>query len=153
MTGFGTDVLALSCILCGAATGGGLTLAFMDGHAGHPTGCAVESLSVVPGMVATISDHGHAVVLTRPHMAVGSGDCQTVVRSVVEVDVDGIRRSVENVRVDVERAREQMEKARAQVEEARARLEEKSMEGEDAQVREIQTLLRGLEGTHKGGSY
>jgi hypothetical protein len=153
MTGFGTDVLALSCILCGAATGGGLTVALLDGHAGHPTGCAVESVSVVPGMVATISDHGHAVVLARPHLALGSGDCQTVVRSVVKVDVDGIRRSVENVRVDVERAREQMEKTRAQVEEAQARLEEKRMKGEEAQAREVQILLQGLDGTQKGGSY
>lgn len=146
MTGLGTDVLALTCILFGAATGGGLTLALLDAQEPEANTCAARALPAVPGLVVRGSSHGHTVFMTRPGLAFESADCEALVQSVVTVGVDEIRRSVERVRVDVERARAELEEARARGQESR------TGEGE-AMIQEIQVRLEAMDVVGTGGSY
>ena len=153
MTGLGTDLLALSCILFGTVTSGSLTLALIDGQEQETANCAVRTASVVPGIVVTGSRNGGTVLMTRPDVAVELGDCETVVRSVVTVDVDEIRRSVERVRVNVERAQTEVEEARVRVEEARAEVEESRAREEAARIREIRLRLEAPGGAGKGGAF
>lgn len=116
MTVPGTDVLALTCILCGAATGGGLTMALLDGDAAARETCAVEAVSVASSVVVTRGDGHRVLTISEPGVRVSGGDCGRELHGALVVDLDRMRTQVRRVVVDVDRIRAEVESARAEVE-------------------------------------
>jgi hypothetical protein len=111
MSGFGTDIVALACILGSAATSGAVTMAFLEGDPPAQADCAMEALSVSPNVVVSGGHGAHAIVMTTPRIHLQSArDCRLTVG--------------EEVRIDLERARREMERARVRIEVARAGAEE-----------------------------
>jgi len=128
MSGFGTDIVALACIVGSAATSGAATLAFLDGDNSSPADCAVETMSVSPNLVVSGIGGHHAVVMATPRVRVESaGDCRQVIGERVRVDLERVRR-------DMDRARIQIEVARAQAEEARDAVRVIRIQGDEARV-------------------
>jgi len=155
MTGLGTDVLALTCILCGAATGGGLTWAFMDADAMDLETCAMEAVSVAPTVVVTRGSGSRVVTISEPRVRVGGGDCGDDLHGSLVVDLNRVRSSIRRVEVDAEGVRGEMEAARAEADRAREELVHlrERMDGRadtEARTREVRILLKRPEET--GGS-
>jgi len=118
----GTDVMALTCILGGAAVSGGATLAALSAQHGHSPSCVVEAVAMVPDMVVSEGGHSHAVVVTpnvRFRALPGCGR-EAVDRVRVRVDTDLRAELAAEVRSRVER---EMERAQAEIERARAEME------------------------------
>ena len=88
MSLFGTDMVALGCILGGAAVGGVATLA-MTNVGGHADArCAVETMAVSPRIA--ISHGGDTgAILVAPKVRVRAvRDCMTEVDGVVEIHME-----------------------------------------------------------------
>jgi hypothetical protein len=111
MSWFGTDVVALGCILGGAAVGGAATLAVLDGADHHVNRCAVEAVAVAPSVAISHNGGARAIVI-RPDVRVRSDrDCAREIRHVVRVRGD---HSLEFLEADMEQLEanlEQMETA------------------------------------------
>ena len=88
MSWFGTDLVALGCILGGAAVGGAATVAMLDGGAHPDMGCGVEAIAVSPTIAIAHGGHSRAIVVT-PDIRVGSlGDCAGATHGLVEIHLD-----------------------------------------------------------------
>ncbi len=78
MSGFGTDVVALACILCGGAVGGAATLTLMDVQDEVGFGCAVATVEEAPRVVVSLGGEDGAIVV-RPRVRVHTfHDCASV---------------------------------------------------------------------------
>lgn len=132
MSGFGTDVLALACILGGATASGALTAALLGGahddiHLDAHVGCAVETVHASPQVVVALGSSPKTVVVGRPHVRVHTThDCASAIVST-------------QVEASLERAREAMERARGRTERVRIRIEE-------GRLRQLEEAERALEG-------
>ncbi len=125
MSGFGTDIVALACIVGSAATSGAATLALQNREGPASADCSVEALMVSPNVVVSRAHGSHAVVLSTPRIRVrGARDCRTVVGEEIRIDMERVRRDVERARVQVEAARVRAGEARVRAEEARVRAAE-----------------------------
>ncbi len=134
MSVMGTDVLAVACIVGGAAVSGGATLAALQ--RAEPVGCAAEAV-VAPRVTVRMGGVGQDVVV-RPRVVMVHGvhACGAVV-----VDRD-VRVRMDEVRARVEEARARAEGARARAERARARAEEAREGVETVPGDEFQTQLQ-----------
>jgi hypothetical protein len=143
MSGFGTDVVALACILGSAATSGAVTWACLDGDGPAKADCAIEAFSVSPNVVVSHGGRGHAIVMTTPRVHLAQAeDCRVRVGEEIRVDMENVRREMERARIRIEAARAGAEEARSaariiriQGDEARLLREEVSREMEEAQAR------------------
>jgi len=148
MSGFGTDIVALACILGSAATSGAVTLAFLDGDHPAPPNCAVEAFSVSPNVVVAEGSGAHAIVMATPRVHMRSAhDCRFAVGEEIRVDLENVRREMERARVRIDLARAGAEEARDAARiirirggEARLLREEVSRQMEEAQA-EIEAAL------------
>lgn len=121
MSGLGTDVLALACIVGGAAVSGGATLAAL--RAEPPQRCETQTIAI-PRVVVGVGEARDVVVGPRVVRVESAHGCAAVlVGSDVDVRVDEARVRVERARVRVERARERIGRARERAEMARERAE------------------------------
>ena len=78
MSGFGTDVVALTCILCGAAAGGAATLALMDVQDEVALRCTVATVEASPRVVVAVGGEEGAIIV-RPRVRIHtSHDCASV---------------------------------------------------------------------------
>ncbi len=153
MSGFGTDVVALTCILCGAAVGGIATFTLMDVQDEVDLRCAVATVEASPRVVVSLGDEKGAIIV-RPRVRVHtSHDCasvriheaevllherfeieQVVISQAIELE-EQIHLSMEMVEEEVQRAQLQLEK-----------LELGQLEGMEREIeREIELLQKRLE--------
>jgi ATP-dependent protease ClpP protease subunit len=138
MSGFGTDMVALACILGGAATGGAMTMALQAGGEDVRMDCAVEAMSVGSQIVVT-GDHGaRAIVMSTPLEMHQARPCQMAVAGEVRIHMEEVRREMEEARGRVEVVRIHMDEARALAEEARASVDE-------VRLQEFEVLLEKVE--------
>jgi hypothetical protein len=138
MSGLGTDLLAVACIVGGAAVTGGATLAsFGADHQQVDAACAVEVVESPNVVVALGNGPEHIVVAPRVRVHAAHG-CGHAVSEEVQVRVEAARHEMERARERAERARERVERARERVERARVRLER-------VDERESEELRRQLE--------
>jgi len=173
MSGFGTDVVALACIVGSAATSGAATLAFMDRGQADPEPCTVEAFAMAPNVVVSEGRGGHAIVMTAPRVHVHSAhDCRAMVGEEVRLNLEVMRREMERARVRIEVARteaesaretarviriqgreavllreealQQMEKAQAQMEEAMEQAGQARMEAVERALKEAQARMEAV---------
>jgi hypothetical protein len=141
MNALGTDVLALACILGGAAVSGGATLAALD-RSGSAECRLVEASG--PRMIVRVgADDREVVVVPRVHVRGAEGCAPVVVEGSmrVDVDVDAIRTRVEEARARAEIARERALLARERAEQARVRAGSIRDERIEERIREEMTRL------------
>ena len=83
-----SDVMAIVCILGGAAAGGAATLAVLDsGHRGHVR-CGVEMRGITPTIAISHGGGAHAIVVTPDVQLHSVRDCVSNVHEVVEIHMD-----------------------------------------------------------------
>ncbi|NNM04683.1 MAG: hypothetical protein HKO65_06225 [Gemmatimonadetes bacterium] len=88
MSWFGSDVVAIGCILGGAAVGGAATLAVMDGGEQVDGRCGIERMAVSPTIAVSGQGGAHAIVV-GPDVRVHSvRDCGSSIHEVVEIHMD-----------------------------------------------------------------
>lgn len=158
MSGFGTDIVALACIVGSAATSGAATFAFLDRGDPVQADCAVEALSVNPNLVVSRIDGAHAIVITGPRMHGHTAHgCQAVVAKEVRVNLEMMRREMEHTRMQLEVVRGQAEEARAAAgmvrlrgREARLLREEALKQAQEAQLEMQEALEKAKEARMEG---
>ncbi len=109
MSWFGTDVMALACIVGGATVSGATTLA-MRAHDGHRhIDCAVEARAISPRVVVT--GHGDArTIVVAPNVRVQSRKkCGTEIGEIVEIHVDKHVRHMEGLEIEMRDLEVQLE--------------------------------------------
>ena len=112
MTGLGTDLMAVACILGGAAVSGAATMAVVGGHRGHAeVSCVGTAVNEHPRVVVSM-DGGRGTIVVAPRVWVHPGrDC-----AAWSVHVD------RNFRIKMDEMRARMEHARARMERERTRM-------------------------------
>jgi hypothetical protein len=83
-----SDMVAIACILGGAAVGGAATLAMADQGEHWDTGCAVDATAISPTIAISHSGHGKAVVVAPDVRVHAVHDCVTDVHEMVEIHLD-----------------------------------------------------------------
>jgi hypothetical protein len=137
MSGLGTDVVALACIVGGAVVSGTATLAMRADPHRVDAACAVEMVESPNVVVALGDSREHIVVAPRVRLHTSHG-CGHAVSEEVQVRVEAARHEMERARERAERTRERVERARERMERARVRLER-------VDRREAEELRRQLE--------
>ncbi len=122
MNGYGTDVVALACILCGGAVGGAATFALMDGQDEVGLRCAVATVVASPRVVVAIGgDEG--TVMVRPQVRVHtSHDCAGVLIH-EEVMLSQVIELEEQIHISMKMELEQLEVMESEMERLQERLE------------------------------
>lgn len=120
----GTDVLALTCIMGGAAVGGVVTLAALEARGGGVEGQETCAEAVSVSEVTILRDGGRVRVrparAPRVHRHESCASPKVMIFQMGQ-DVDAVRSR--EVRARIEEARRRAEEARVRAEEARARIE------------------------------
>lgn len=120
MSGLGTDVLAVTCILAGAAVSGTVTVAALA--RGGDSACA--ALEVSPHTIVVTGSRDGMISITPSLRVHGTHGCAAVVIDRdIQVRMDEVRARVEEARARAEEAQRRVEDAQRRVEEARARAE------------------------------
>lgn len=88
MSWFGTDAVALACILGGAAVSGGATLAMMDGGEWVEAPCVVDTGARTNMVVVGGTGHARAVVVAPNFRVHSRGGCGVERVHAVEVHID-----------------------------------------------------------------
>ncbi len=88
MSWFGSDIVAIGCILGGAAVGGAATLAVMDGGDHVHRRCGIERTAVAPTIAVAGHDGAHAIVVSPDVRVHSIRDCGSSVHDVVEIHMD-----------------------------------------------------------------
>lgn len=115
MSWLGTDVVAVACILGGAATSGALTMALADGGHDHGPPCAAEAVAVAPRVVVSSNGDTRAYVVAPEVQWQAKARCAKRVREDVRVRVERAHRGQERARERMQRARREMEQVRIHV--------------------------------------
>ena len=150
MIWFGTDVVALGCIIGSAAVGGAATLAIMDGDRAVQGGCGVEAMAVSPRIAVSHSRGSHSVVVTPDVRIHSVRDCDHGKATVIELQVEDQLRELDVHLEQMDRALElQMEAFESQLEaqleqgiEARLQAEEAMRQLENAHVKVVVAKAR-----------
>jgi len=120
MSRLGTDVLALACIVGGAAVGGVATMGLMydshgerHEHADHAVECAVvEDTGARSQVVVTLGSHKN-VIVTTPEVRVHQPHCVSMGSfewtEAAEFEIQGAQLRMEQARMEMEMARQMME--------------------------------------------
>jgi len=88
MSWFGTDVVAVGCILGGAAIGGVVTAAFMDGGGHADVRCGVEAMALSPRVSISHSGRARAIVVTPDVRVHAVRDCVREMDGIVEIHME-----------------------------------------------------------------
>ena len=135
MIGFGTDLVALGCILGGAAVGGAATLAMTVGGGHADARCAVEAFAVIPGIAISHGREARTIVVT-PKVLVHLDnhfeqfDTQSdQLDQALELQMQQLEFQLEATLGQEMEARIQFEEAMRQVEAARLRVVVEKIEG------------------------
>ncbi len=160
MSGLGTDVVAVACILGGAAVSGAVTARArsggdVEGRLG--SGCVVEALHVGPRMVVVSGGSEH-VVVAAPDRARGDAEaCAAVVDPRLRIRMELSNERTQRVQERMQRAQERMQRAQERMERAQERIERaRAREGgvqavELDRVRsELEARLAELKGAEEG---
>jgi hypothetical protein len=88
MSWFGTDVVALGCILGSAAVSGAVTGALIHGEEQADMGCGIEAMAVSPGIAISHGGEARTIVFTpnvrvQPHRG-----CVRHLERAVEINLD-----------------------------------------------------------------
>ena len=158
MSGFGTDVVALTCILCGGAVGGAATFALMDVQDEMDVRCAVATVEASPRVVVAIGGEEGAIMV-RPRVRVHSShDCASVQihEAVIQIrEAVGISEHIvvgEQIQLSMETMEEEMERVQIQLEQIELeKLEVMESEIERELEREMERLQKRLE--KSGGEF
>jgi len=151
MSGLGTDLVALACILGGAVTGGGMTMALLHDNDSAPADCAVEAMSLGSQIVVSGDAGARAIVLSRPHLELRQTHrCGAMVVGHVSSEMDQLRQEMVEARVRMELRQRQMGEARhmvLRIREAEALAAEAGAQGAnaEAQLEAVQILLEKVE--------
>jgi len=143
MSRFGTDFLAVACILGGGAVGGVMTMAFLGRGHDARADCAAGAMTLGSRIVVTSGVGSRAVVLSTPHLEMHSShDCLAVMPGEMTFHIEEVRRAVEASRVDVDVARLQMQQAMEKMVQLR-----KATAGADheARLEDLQLLIERME--------
>jgi len=152
MSWFGTDIVAVGCILGGAAVGGAVTAAFMDGGEHADIGCGMEAVAVSPQIA--ISHRGDAgAIVVMPDVRVRAiRDCVRGVEGVVEIHMENhlqhldaqLEHLDQTLEIELRQMERQLEAELGQEMEARMKFEEAMRHMEEARVRVVvEKLERG----------
>ena len=85
MSWFGTDMMALACIVGSGAVGGAATLAAMGNHQQMDYHCVVEDAGANPEVMVVTGVRAPSVVVTRNVRVHASQDCQAAARHQIEI--------------------------------------------------------------------
>jgi len=160
MSGLGTDMVAVACILGGAAASGAVTARALDGGGEQlniEPGCAVEALHVGPRMVVVTGGSERVVVAPSPDVrwrgeAVGGGEgaCAVVVDPRVKIRVRQADERMQRAQEHMQLAQERMQRAQERIQRARERAEGAQAEELDRVRAELEARLTELQGTEAG---
>jgi hypothetical protein len=151
MSWFGTDFVALGCILGSAAVGGAATLAVMD-SSDHGQRCGVEAVAVAPRIAIAHSGSAHGRVVVTPNIRVhNKRRCPDERREHIEIHLDHQLHEVEAHLEQLDQALEiQMEALESEIEaklehelEARLHFEEAVQELQEAKIKMIVRKVEG----------
>jgi len=149
MSWFGTDVVALSCILGGAVVSGAATVAVMEGGGESHIRCGVEAMAVSPTIAISHGGEARAIVV-RPDVRVHSiRDCGS--SGLVEIHMDNQLRHLDAqlehldhaLEVQLEQLEHQLEFELAQEMDVRVQLEEAMSQLEAAKLKVIVERVEG----------
>jgi hypothetical protein len=117
MSVLGTDLLAVACIVGGAAVSGATTMRLLDGHDAHARHACVGAMVRTSPRVVVSMDGGKGAVVVAPRVRVHANhDCTAFV---VESNGD-VQASMAEMRARMEEARARMAEAQVRVEKAQA---------------------------------
>ena len=135
MIWFGTDLVALGCILGGAAVGGAATLAMTDGGRHADARCAVEAFAVSPRIAISHGRDARTIVVT-PNIRVHLDNHLEQLDTQLEFLDQALELQMQQLELQLEAelgqemdARIQFEEAMQQVEAARLRVVVEKLEG------------------------
>jgi hypothetical protein len=148
MSGLGTDMVALACIVGGAAVGGFATLASQDGGHEHLDVACVEAVES-PQVVVALGDGAESFVVAPNVQVHASHECHAVQEEVHVIRMREARHEMERARERVERAQERMERVRVRLErvdrqeldEARRKLEAAGLQLEGLELEGLEEVL------------
>ncbi len=135
MIWFGTDLVALGCILGGAAVGGAATLAMTVGGGHTGARCAVEAFAVSPGIAISHGREARTIVVTpkvRVHLDNHFEQLDTQLDQLdqaLELQMQQLELQLEAKLGQEMEARIQFEEAMRQVEAARLEVVVEKVEG------------------------
>ncbi|MCJ7628216.1 MAG: hypothetical protein MUO50_07485 [Longimicrobiales bacterium] len=129
MTWFGTDLVALGCILGGAAVGGTVTAAMINGGEHADTRCAVEAFGVSPTITISHRGEARAIVVTPDVRVRGMPNCVQGLDGRMEIELRQLERRMEAEVGQQMEARLQFEDAMRQMKEAQVNVVVKRAEG------------------------
>lgn len=138
MIWFGTDVVALGCIVGSAAVGGAATLAIMDGDRAVHRDCGVEAMAVAPRIAVAHGRRSHSIVVTPDVRIHSVRDCSQGRAEVIEIQVEDQLRELD---VQLEQMNGALE---LQMEALETQLEAQVEQGLEARL-QAEQALRQLE--------
>ena len=115
MSWLGTDVMAVACILGGAAASGAVTMALTHGGHDHAPPCVAEVSSVAPRVVVSTAGDTRTYVVAPEVQWKAKSRCRRPARENVRVRIERAHRDQARARERMERARRQMERVRIHV--------------------------------------
>jgi hypothetical protein len=134
-------MVAIACILGGAAVGGAATLALADSHSHLDTGCAVDARAFAPTIAISHNGMKRGIVVAPDVRVHGVRDCVSDVHEVVEIHLENSLRHLDAELEHLDEALEiQLEGLEAQIEaEVQANLEA-ALQIEEA-MREVESAM------------
>lgn len=155
MSGLGTDMVAVACILGGAAVSGTVTARALDGGGEQPSlepGCAVEALHVGPRMVVVTGGSERVVVAPAPEVrwrgeavAGDQGACAVVVDPRVKIRVQQSNEGMQRAQERAQRAQERMQRAQERMQRAQERIQRARERADGVQSVELDRVRAELE--------
>jgi hypothetical protein len=150
MSWFKSDLVAIACVLGGAAVGGAATFAMMDG-AEHSSRCGISRTAVSPKIAISGRGKARAIVVTPDVRVHAKGDCVSGAHEIVEIHLENQLEQLDAQLEHLDHVLEvQLEGLEAQIEaevaaemDARFKYEEAVRQIEEARVRMIVERVGG----------
>jgi hypothetical protein len=151
MSMLGTDIVALGCILGGAAIGGAATLAMMDGDGHADVGCEVEAMAVNQTVAISHRRDAGAIVVMPDVRVHAVRDCVGEMNGVVEIRLNNHLEQLDAqlehldhaLEIELRQMELQLEAEFGQEMEARIQFEEAMRQVEEARVKVIVKKIEG----------
>ncbi|MGD2123286.1 MAG: hypothetical protein PVJ76_16150 [Gemmatimonadota bacterium] len=146
-----SDMVAIACILGGAAVGGAATLALADSGSFGDPGCTVDARALSPTIAISHGRRGQAIVVAPDVRVHAVRDCVSDVHEMVEIHLDNRLRHLDaELELLDETLEAQLEGLEAQIEaeveanlEAAFQIEEAMREVEQAKVKVVLEKVGG----------
>jgi citrate lyase gamma subunit len=145
MSWFGTDVVALGCILGGAAVSGAVTGALIHGDEQADMGCGIEAMALSPRIAISHGGDAHAIVVAPNLRVRAPRGCVRNLGRAVEINLDSHLEQMDAQLEHLDRALEiQLQQLESQLEaefgqqiEARVQIEEAMRQMEAARIKVV----------------